>query len=169
MRRLIAVIAAIGIVGIMCSKSERGIVRIFTLDNLDGVIAGSNVTIDKEITSDGGGSLRIEASDSVTVSLFEVRDLDIEKTRLFYQARLRTEGVIGQVYLEMWVHVPGRGESFSRGQQTLLTGTTDWTSQEIPFILQAGERPDYIKLNIVINGHGTAWIDDIKLVKGPLS
>jgi hypothetical protein len=35
------------------------------------------------------------------VRLFEVGDIDIENARLIYQARIRTEGVEGQVYLEM--------------------------------------------------------------------
>jgi hypothetical protein len=100
--------------------------------------------------------------------LFEVRDLEIDNARLLYQARVKTEGVIGQVFLEMIIHLPERGEFISRGLQSLLTGTTDWTTQETPFFLRKGERPDYIKLNLVINGRGTAWIDDIKLVKGPL-
>ncbi len=168
MKRFFASIAIPIILALSCSKTEQGVIRNFPLDNLDGVIAGSNVAIDKEITSDGRGALRVEASNMITVPLFEVHDLEIENARLFYQAKLRTEGVIGQVYLELLVHMPDGGEYFSKGQNTLLSGTTDWTSQETPFILQKGQRPDYIKLNLVINGHGTAWIDDIKLVKGPL-
>ena len=31
-----------------------------------------------------------------------------------------------------------------------------------------GENPDNVKLNLVINGKGTAWIDDIRVLKGPL-
>jgi len=151
-----------------CAKSGRGPIRAFPLDSLDGVIARTNVAFDKEISSDGKGSLRIEAPDAVTVPLFEVRDIEIENAVLFYQARVRTEGVIGQVYLEMLVHLPGRGEFFSRGQQTLLSGTNDWSSQETQFLLKKGQKPDYIKLNLVINGHGVAWIDNIKLFKAPI-
>jgi hypothetical protein len=98
-----------------------------------------------------------------------VRDIDIENARLIYQARLRTENVKGQVYLEMWCHFPGIGEFFSRGLQTPLTGTTDWITEETQFFLKKGEKPDYVKLNLVIKGKGTAWwIDDIRLLKGPL-
>jgi hypothetical protein len=31
-----------------------------------------------------------------------------------------------------------------------------------------GENPDNVKLNFVVNGTGTIWIDDIRLLKGPL-
>jgi len=68
----------------------------------------------------------------------------------------------------MWCHFLGRGEFFSRGLVTPLTGTTDWTTQEIPFLLKEGENPDNVKLNLVIDGKGTAWIDDIRLLKGLL-
>jgi len=87
---------------------------------------------------------------------------------LIYQARVRTEGIEGQVFLEMWCHFPGKGDFFSRGLQTPLTGTTNWTTEEIPFFLKKGENPDNVKLNLVINGKGTAWIDDIRLLKGSL-
>jgi hypothetical protein len=39
---------------------------------------------------------------------------------------------------------------------------------QIPFFLKKGEKPDYVKLNIVINGTGTVWIDDVRLLKAPL-
>jgi hypothetical protein len=136
---------------------------------MEGVITQSGVEIDKNISSDGKGSLRITASEPAVVRLFEVRDLPIEEARLIYQAKVRTEGVEGQVYLEMWCHFPGQGEFFSRGLQNTLTGTSDWATMETPFFLKKGEKPDYIKLNVVINGKGTAWIDDIRLVKGQLT
>jgi hypothetical protein len=151
---------------ITCSKPGNGVIKSYPLDDLQGLIAQSNVAIDKEVTSDGGGSLRIEAVDAITVPLFEIRDSNLENARIFFQAKVRTRDVVGQVFLEMLVHLPGRGEYFSRGLQTLVSGTTDWTSQETPFELLAGQKPDLIKLNLVINGHGIAWIDDIRLVKG---
>jgi hypothetical protein len=128
----------------------------------------SGVQFDKEVSSDGNGSLKIIATEPTVVRLFELGDIDIENARLIYQAKVRTEGVEGQVFLEMWCHFPGKGEFFSRGLQTPLTGTTNWTTEETPFFLKKGENPDNVKLNLVINGKGTAWIDDIRVLKGPL-
>ncbi len=142
--------------------------RHFALDSMEGIITQSGVEIDEEISSDGNGSLRIDATDSTVVTLFEVNDIEIEDARLIYEARLRTEEVKGQVYLEMLCHFAGKGEFFSRGLQSPLTGTTDWTTVEIPFFMQKGENPDYVKLNLVIDGMGTVWIDDIRLLKAPL-
>lgn len=153
-----------------CSKPPRQVVELkgFPIDSMEGIITQSGVQIDKQVSSDGNGSLRITATAPKVVRLFETGDIDIENARLTYQAKVRTEAVEGQVYLEMWCRFPGKGEFFSRGLQTPLTGTTDWATEETPFFLKKGENPDNVKLNLVINGKGTAWIDDIRLLKGPL-
>jgi hypothetical protein len=103
--------------------------------------------IDKQTSSDGNGSLRIEATKLTTVRLFETGDIDIENARLIYQARVRTENVEGQVYLEMWCHFAGLGDFFSKGLGTPVTGTTSWTTVETPFFLKKGENPDNVKLD----------------------
>jgi len=153
-----------------CSQTSKQVAEIqrFPIDNLDGIITRSDVQMDKQISSDGNGSLRITATQPRLVRLFETGDIDIEDARLIYQAKVRTEDVEGQVYLEMWCHFAGRGEFFSRGLQTPLSGTTDWTTGETPFFFKKGENPDNIKLNLIIKGKGTVWIDDIQLLKGPL-
>ena len=158
------------VLAVSCSQSSEQVVEIklFSIDSMKGVITRSGVWIDRVISSDGNGSLRITSTKPTVVRLFETGDIDIENARLVYQARLRTENVEGQVYLEMWCHFPGKGEFFSRGLQTPLTGTMEWTTEETPFFLKKGENPDNVKLNLVINGRGTAWIDDIRLLKASL-
>jgi hypothetical protein len=160
----------IALILVGCSKAPQEVVELkkFPIDSLEGIITQSGVQFDKEISSDGNGSLKIIATEPTVVRLFELGDIDIENARLIYQAKVRTEGIEGQVYLEMWCHFPGKGEFFSRGLQTPLTGTTNWTTEETPFFLKKGENPDNVKLNLVINGKGTAWIDDIRVLKGPL-
>ncbi len=153
-----------------CSKQSDKVtvLKKFPVDNLNEIITQSGVGIVKDVSSDGNGSLRIIAKEPSIVRLFEVNDIDIEDARLIYQAKVRTGDVKGQVYLEMWCHFPGKGEFFSRGLDSPLTGTTNWATLQIPFFLKKGEKPDYIKLNIVINGTGTVWIDDVRLLKAPL-
>jgi hypothetical protein len=153
-----------------CPKPSNSIIELqrFPVDNLDGIITQSGVQIDKQISSDGNGSLKITATGPAVVRLYQIRVTDIEDARLVYTARIRTEGVKGQVYLEMWCHFPDKGEFFSRGLASPLTGTTEWTTEETPFFLKKGEKPDSVKLNLVVNGEGNAWIDDIRLMKTPL-
>jgi len=153
-----------------CSKPSTQVVEIkkFPVDNMEGIITQSGVEMDKTVSSDGKGSLKITTTGPTVVRLFETGDIDVENAKLIYQAKVRTEGVQGQVYLEMWCHFPGKGEFFSRGLQSPLTGTANWATEETPFFLQKGENPDNVKLNLVIDGKGTAWIDDIRLVRSPI-
>ena len=153
-----------------CSKQSNKVtvLKEFPVDNLNEIITQSGVGIVKNVSSDGNGSLRIVAKEPTIVRLFEVDDIDVDDARLIYQAKVRTKDVEGQVYLEMWCHFPGKGEFFSRGLDSPLTGTTNWVTLQIPFFLKKGEKPDYVKLNIVINGTGTVWIDDARLLKAPL-
>ena len=147
----------------------------YPLDSLDGVLTRSGVELDKAVSSDGGGSLKVVAArvagnghPPITIRLFETGPLEVENARLTYQARLRSEGLEGTAYLEMWCRFPGLGEFFSRGLDRPLTWTTDWTSVETPFFLEKGQKPDNVSLNLVIKGKGTVWIDDLRLLKAPL-
>jgi hypothetical protein len=151
-----------------CSRDAGDVVELrhYPIDNLEGVIMAGCVEFDDSMPGDGGGSIRVATTEPTTFRLYETGDIDVEDARLIYQARLRTRGVEGRVYLEMYCHFPGAGDAFSRGLETPLTGNTDWVTEEIPFFLRKGENPDNIKLNLVIDGSGTAWIDDIRLLKG---
>ncbi len=153
-----------------CGKQPSGALDLkdYPLDDAAGVLTRSGVELDREITNDGGGSLRLTATEPTTFRLVETGDIDVENARLICQAKVRTAGVDGEVYLEMWCHFAGKGEYFSRALHAPLSGTADWTTQETPFFLRKGENPDNVKLNLVINGSGTAWIDDMRLIKGSL-
>lgn len=151
-------------------KKQEQVVELkkYALDNMDGIITQTGVEIDTSISSDGKGSLKVTALQPVVVNLFETGPIDVENNRVVYKAKVRTENVSGKVYLEMWCHFPDKGEFFSKGLESSLVGTTQWTSQEIAFVLQKGQKPDNVKLNLVIEGTGTVWIDDITLLKTPL-
>ena len=140
----------------------------FPLDSLEGVLTRTGVELDSKVSYDGNGSLKITAAGPAVVRLFETGDIDVENARLIYQAKVRTQDLEGKVYLELWCHFPGKGDFFSRDLDTPLTDSVEWVSLETPFFLRKGENPAYAKLNIVINGKGTVWIDDVRLIKGPL-
>lgn len=168
--RIMVLMAVLGPwIVIACGKPAEPVheeLRRYPLNSLEGVLTRSLVVLDQEVTSDGGGSLRISTPQPTTIRLFEVEGLDVEDARLSYRAKLKTKDIEGQVYLEMWCVFPGRGEYFSRGLHAPLSGTVDWSTHEIPFLLEKGQQPELIKLNLVIDGRGTVWIDDIVLSKG---
>ena len=152
-----------------CSRPPKIVTELarFELNSLDGVLTESNVAVDSTVSSDGTASLRIMAPGPATVRLFELGDLDVENAKIVYRAMLRTKKLSGKAYLEMWVHFKDGGEYFSRGLDRTITGTTNWMTMEIMFILEKGQNPDNVKLNLVIEGKGTVWIDDIVILKGP--
>lgn len=152
---------------VSCSKTsyEGTELKHFPLDNLNGVITQSGVEFDIENSSDGNGSLKMITEAPTVIQLFETGNLDIEDATITYSAKVKTENVQGQVYLEMWCAFDDKGEYFSRGLERSIAGSKDWTKLETDFFLKAGENPDNIRLNIVIAGTGTVWIDDLRLVK----
>jgi len=174
---LVLIIAAIG-----CGKKEQqaqqeqttdqtATLKIYPMDSMAGIISQTDenlvLEIDPQISADGNGSLRIDAAGPATVHLYEAGDLDVEDARLIYRAKLRTENVTEKVYLELWCHFPEAGEFFSRGLAAALSGSNSWMTAETPFFLKAGQNPDQIKLNLVFEGTGTVWIDDVRLIRGP--
>ncbi len=168
MRTFVVCISMLTVFALFGCKPKVVEINKFSLDSMEGIITQSDVEIDKSVSSDGKGSLKINATAPAVIHLFETGDIDAEDARLLYQAKVRTEGFEGQVFLEMWCHFPGKGDFFSRNLHSPLSGTMNWTSVETPFFLKKGENPDNVKLNVLINGKGIVWIDDIRLVKGPL-
>ena len=158
------------IISFGCSKKAADVVELkhYPVNGMDDVISKTGVQFDKDISTDGNGSLRITGDRPTTIRLYETGDIDVEDARLVYQAKLRTANVDGQVFIEMWCHFPPKGEFFSRAMQSPLSGTNEWVSQETPFFLKKGENPDNVRINIVINGKGTVWVDDIHLLKAPM-
>jgi len=137
----------------------------FPLDSMDGVRAVSSVHFDPRISADGKGSLRVDANGEMTVPLFEVTDVSVDEAILIYQASLQSQNLDGRAYLEMWVRIPGKGEFFSRALDRSVTGTMSWMTTAAPFFLQAGQKPDLIRLNLVVQGKGKVWIDDVRLLR----
>lgn len=126
------------------------------------------IETDKEVYFEGGESLKISTSKPFAIQLANTGDIDIENSILIYRAKIKTKDLDGKVYLEMWCSFKGKGQYFSKAIETALSGTNDWTVQETLFFLKKGENPDDIKLNLVVSGSGTVWIDQVELLKKPL-
>ena len=116
------------------------------------------------------GAWHIDAgAEEQTIRLFEVENPAVEHCLLTYRAKLKAEGLQGRAFLEMWCRLPDRGEFFSKGYQQAVSGTVDWARYEIPFHLKRGQKPDLIKLNVVVEGPGTVWLRNVELLKIPLA
>jgi hypothetical protein len=122
----------------------------------------TDATISKDAQLDGD-AWRMDSTKPQVVRLFEVPLKDIDDCAILYRAKLKTENIQGRAFLEMWCHMPGGGEYFSRGLDKTLTGTNGWASYEIPFFLKKGEKPDLLKLNLSIEGTGKVWIKEVEV------
>ncbi len=135
--------------------------------NLDDASAiGTTIQADREVKAEGASSIKITTLWPTTICLGEVTGLDIDGAKLVYQAKVKSE-LDGTAYLEMWAQVAG-GEYFSRGMNDVVSQKTDWKAIQTPFLFQKGQAPEKVTLNVVINGKGTVWIDDVTLAKEPL-
>ncbi|MGI9534293.1 MAG: hypothetical protein ACR2NW_05040 [Thermodesulfobacteriota bacterium] len=144
-------------------------IKSFKIESLDEVISKDGVEFDKDISSDGNGSIKITTDSPINVKLYQTGDIDFDESILIYSANLRTENLDGQAYIEMWCRFPGKGQYFSKSLTSALSGTNNWKVLETPFFLKKGEIPDNVELNLVVNGSGTVWIDQIELLKRPLN
>lgn len=115
-----------------------------------------------------GDAWRVTCSSNQVVRLFEVQTPQVDQCMLTYRADLKTNDVQKRAYLEMWCRIPGQGEFFSKGFHHAVTGTNDWASFEVPFYLKRGQKPDLIKLNLTMEGSGTVWIKNVRVLRAPL-
>ncbi len=169
--RAAAAALAVAVAAVGCKKGPEPPkdIQAYAADSLDGVLTPGQVSLDKAVSADGNGSLRVATEVPITVPLYEVAFPGVEYANLIYRAKLKTQEFGGDAYLQMVVHFPGGGEVTAQNYQNALRGTADWTSSETSLRLQKGQKPDSVKLNLVVNGVGTVWIDDLHLIKAPLT
>lgn len=132
----------------------------------DASVIGTTIQTDTQVKAEGKGSIKITTQWPTTICLGEVARLDIENAKLVYKAKVKSD-LDGSAYLEMWAHVGG-GRYFSRGMNDVVSRKAEWKIIQTPFLFQKGQRPEKVTLNLVINGKGTVWIDEIVLSKQPL-
>jgi hypothetical protein len=159
---VVAAVAAIALLGHASAQAQE--LKKLSLD--DASVIGLKIQTDEQVKTEGKGSLKITTAWPTTVCLGEVTGLDVEEAKLVYKAKVKTE-LDGDAFLEMWVQVGG-GQYFSKGMNDPVKGKSDWKTIQTPFMFQKGQKPDKVTLNIVINGKGTVWVDDIVLSKEAL-
>jgi hypothetical protein len=115
------------------------------------------------------GGWRIQPGSAGSVRLFEVARPLCEACRVLYRAKIKAQDLPAPAFLELWVRVPEKGQFFSRGLDQQVVGSIDWTSVEIPFFFQKGQRADLAKLNVSFGAAGgSLWIKDVELLTAPL-
>jgi tRNA A-37 threonylcarbamoyl transferase component Bud32 len=146
-----------------------------TAQPIKTVFSNADAPIAKEFTASvdamtglAGSEWVVDCAKPQTFRLYEVPSPEVEQCLLIYRAQLKSEGLTGRAYLEMWCRFPGRGEFFSRGLDNPVRGSTDWAPRQTPFLLKAGEKPDLVKLNLVVEGRGKVGVREVALLRAPL-
>lgn len=172
---LILILAVLTLVSGCYGSPEGGTVNLrFPVSDIDQLSTRTGVEIDREISSDGNGSLMLQTELLETVELFEIENPGLNNTRVVYRAMIRTEGLTGDgdmrgiAYLEMKALFPGGEELVSHGPRIPPTGTTDWTPVETVLYVDKGVNPEKVLLSLVVDGKGKVWIDDVALDSRPL-
>ncbi len=159
--RAFAIMAALALASSLTAAED---LKKLSLD--DASTVSPRIQTDSKVKVEGKGSVKITTQWPTTVCLGEVADLDVQNARLAYRAMVKSD-LDGIAFLELWAHV-GEDQYFSKGINDPIKKKTDWKSIQTSFIFQKGQRPDKVTLNLVIQGKGTVWIDDIVLSKAPL-
>ena len=141
----------------------------FPLNSLEELATSEGVAIDTAVTTDGVGSVRVDATEPITITLLELTDLDAQNTTLTFEARLRSQDLEGMAHLEMEVYLPEQEEPIrTPGLGRLVRGTTEWGVATTSFYFQPGQQPEAVRLNLVVDGAGTVWVDEVRLLRTPL-
>jgi hypothetical protein len=132
------------------------------LDSMDAILTRTGVALD---TERGNRGLRIDAEGPRTIRLVEVRPDAAEGVELIYRGHLRSSALEGRASFEMRCSVPGQEERVARGSKQAVTGTTDWVRQATPLVVGPGERCEVVKLNVIVEGVGVVWVENIALAQ----
>jgi hypothetical protein len=146
------------------SHAGAGDLKKLSLDDTSTI--GLRIQADSNTKIEGKASIQVVTLWPTTVCLGQVTGLDVENSRLIYRAKVKSD-IEGAAFLEMWAHIEGR-KYFSKGMNNPIKGNSDWQKRQIPFIFHKGQQPSRVTLNLVVNGIGTVWIDDITLLKESL-
>jgi hypothetical protein len=129
---------------------------------------GADAAFDPGISRDGGGSLRVESEAGGRLRLYRLGDLGPLSGRLLMTGFLKSRDLKGAAFFEMRCRPAVGNEAFVRGVSGRVEGSSDWKPTQMGF-----SRPDLcsnpvsVELNVVVDGSGTIWIDDLRLWSAP--
>ncbi len=160
-------LASIGVIYGLLFSAAASATEIKRLNLDDASTIGTIISTDQNVKFEGQGSIRIQTRWPTTICLGQISALNLENAKLVYQAKVKSEKLEGTAFLEMWCQI-GDGQYFSRGLNSTISGTRNWQTLRTPFHLQKGQKAQKATLNLVINGRGSVWIDDVHLLAEPL-
>lgn len=155
----------ISIVG--CGK-KKPLIYNFPVNSLNRVISKFNLKLDNEVSYDGLGSIRVDSKDTTTAYIFVLYDIPVKRAKLTWEAYCKSEDLKGEAFLEMGVQISKKYrkelESYLHQSKDFLRGTTNWQKIKVEFLVLENLKVDVVQLNLIIEGEGTVWIDQVRFV-----
>ncbi|HUW59907.1 MAG TPA: hypothetical protein VMZ06_02785 [Candidatus Bathyarchaeia archaeon] len=150
------------------SATQPEVLGVYPADELTDVQHGKDieVVVDKSVTTDGGGSLKVTftGSGNAEAMLFSEQLAGVDNAVLWYEVDIRCEEPAGMAYAALWAVFPDGNSYFSRGLDQPCT--QEWRRSRIPFFLEKGQRPDRVVMGVRFDGPGTVWLDNARLIRG---
>ncbi|MEZ0276387.1 MAG: serine/threonine-protein kinase, partial [Roseimicrobium sp.] len=124
----------------------------------------TKISTDSGITKDGHGSLKIEAPQGATLTIAEQDGLETPPGgTIWCRAHLRCEGISGRAFLMVHLETASGALLYSKGEPQSVSGTEDWREVLIPIRLDAQSSIKKVRVNLIVQGPGTVWVDDIQI------
>lgn len=124
------------------------------------------VTVDKSVTEDGNGSLKVEAVQNAQITIADQKNLEVKRGEtLWCILKVKCEGVANRAYLEMWCEVAEGKRAFSKGLDQAMQGSSEWREVRLPMMVNGDFTVNRALVNVVIEGPGKVWVDQITFKK----
>jgi len=162
-------IIGILILGSVISIADEEIIE-FPITGVQDIVSSGSAQIDPESED----ALLVNSQAKTEVKLFDIDGSGLGDKKLTYSARMRTQDLTatedtrGIAYLQMTVLFPDGEELVARGPRVPLSGTTDWRSADTVLYVDNGGDPQSINLDLIVDGAGKVWVQDVKLSNRPL-
>ncbi|HSI63669.1 MAG TPA: hypothetical protein VLE43_11140 [Candidatus Saccharimonadia bacterium] len=136
----------------------------FPCDDLKQV--KTKITHDVTASADGNGSIKVEAVQNALVTIADQSGLSVKEGHtLWCTIKVKCAGVKQRAYLEMWCEVAEGRRAFSKGLDQPLQGDSDWKEIRLPMMVNGDFTVSRALVNVVIEGPGTVWVDQVTFAK----
>ncbi len=111
------------------------------------------------------GALRVDVD---YTSVFNLKKVDLGDKNysgktLNYSLRAKTLNFEGQAFLELAVRFKGTTTLFRRGFNSKVFNNSNWKTLRVAYPIRPSEQAEIAYMNVIVEGRGSIWFDDIKL------
>lgn len=165
---LLLVPAVVGVSYWQQQRREVSVIAARSLDSSNLAQVATRVVVDAVETTDGDGSLRIEAAHGAVLTLGELAGIQMTEGEILWcEARVKCRDLKQGGHLELWGELADGSRVLGRGGDQGLQGDQDWRIVRIPLEVGRATELRRVFVNGVISGPGTLWVDEVRFTAVP--